>query len=74
MSIYSKELQTSRPLDSTPEAARTADIVNELNRQITAVLSEHPINIQRKKDGKNLANIITLRGPGIQIDVCTLHY
>ncbi|KAH7830929.1 putative cofactor-independent phosphoglycerate mutase [Monocercomonoides exilis] len=64
-----KPLLRSRPLDDTPEAKRTSEIINELSDTIYEILSQHPVNEERKKQNKNLANLISLRGPGIQITI-----
>lgn len=33
------------------------------------LLNDHPINLERKKQGKALANLVLLRGAGVRIDV-----
>ncbi len=52
------------PLDDTPEAARTADILNMIVSKSYDILKDHPINLQRIEDGENPANIIIPRGAG----------
>ncbi|KAA6398725.1 MAG: putative 2,3-bisphosphoglycerate-independent phosphoglycerate mutase [Streblomastix strix] len=64
-----KQLLQSQPLDKSAEALKTSQIINELQKGIIDALSDHPVNIERKKQNKNLANILLLRGPGIQIDI-----
>lgn len=54
----------SEPLNSGKEAKRTAKIVNEVVRRSKNILSSHPINKQREKEGKLSANIILTRGAG----------
>lgn len=57
-------LQVVKPLDDSPEAAHTAAVVNELSAEIQKRLADHPINQQRRAEGKNPANIVLLRGCG----------
>lgn len=59
-----------KPLDDTKEAAHTANVVNELSDVIRGILRSHPLNAERKKQGKAIANLVLLRGCGIRIDVC----
>lgn len=60
-----------KPLDDTKEAAHTANVVNELSDVIRGILRNHPLNAERLKQGKAIANLVLLRGCGIRIDV---HY
>ncbi len=46
-------------------AGKTAEVVNEIVMKAHSVLSKHPINRKRKKEGKPPANAILLRGAGI---------
>lgn len=57
--------QDPSPLDSTPEAARTAELVRMFSRKASSILSNHPVNIDRKKHGALPANFVLLRGPGM---------
>jgi len=59
-----------KPLDDTKEAAHTANVVNELSDVIRGILRSHPLNAERQKQGKAIANLVLLRGCGIRIDVC----
>lgn len=59
----------AEPLDDSEEAKNTAAVVNELSKQITRILVSHPINVKRAADGKNIANVVLLRGCGIRIEV-----
>jgi 2,3-bisphosphoglycerate-independent phosphoglycerate mutase len=52
------------PLDGTPEAGKTAKILNELIKKSYQILKDHPINLKREKNGENPANIILPRGAG----------
>lgn len=57
-----KKVNISIPLDNTPEAKRTAEIVNKLMRRIYEALSTSSINKERVKTGEPPANIVLLRG------------
>ncbi|MCX7788575.1 MAG: 2,3-bisphosphoglycerate-independent phosphoglycerate mutase [Spirochaetes bacterium] len=56
--------QDPTPLDSTPEAARTANLVREFSIKASRILSNHRVNLARKEEGSLPANFILLRGPG----------
>jgi 2,3-bisphosphoglycerate-independent phosphoglycerate mutase len=57
-----ERIHESKPL--VPEAKKTAEVVNEFVRRSAAILSKHPVNDQRVKDGLNPANVILPRSPG----------
>ncbi|CAM0147670.1 unnamed protein product [Urochloa decumbens] len=59
----------AEPLDDSEEAKNTAAVVNELSKEITRILVSHPINAKRAAEGKNIANVVLLRGCGIRIEV-----
>ena len=48
----------------TPEAAPTAELLNRLTRQSWNLLKDHPVNQQRRAQGKDAANSIWLWSPG----------
>lgn len=52
------------PIDGTPEAERTADIVNKLMRYFHEVLEKDPINAERVRRGLPPANAVLCRGAG----------
>ena len=52
----------SKPL--SPEAKKTAKIVNQFVKKSAAMLAASPVNMQRVKDGLPPANIILPRGAG----------
>lgn len=56
-------------LDDTDEAKHTAAVVNELSKEMSRILTSHPLNAQRAAEGKNIANVVLLRGCGIRIEV-----
>lgn len=51
-------------LDETTEALKTADILNQLVEKSYEVLKDHPLNLERVKNGEHPANIILPRGAG----------
>jgi len=58
------EAPACQPLDNSEEAKRTAEIVNKFIKEAHRILSDHPINIERRNEGKLEANYILLRGAG----------
>ncbi|MED6147145.1 hypothetical protein PIB30_041318 [Stylosanthes scabra] len=62
-------LLKAEALDDSDEARNTADVVNELSKEITKILVSHPVNATRAAQGKNIANVVLLRGCGIRIEV-----
>ncbi|KAL4448400.1 hypothetical protein ABPG75_005619 [Micractinium tetrahymenae] len=60
-------LQRSQALDGSPEAAHTAAVVNELSDCMRQVLEGHPVNEQRRAEGKPPANVVLLRGCGSRL-------
>ncbi|OHT06751.1 Metalloenzyme superfamily protein [Tritrichomonas foetus] len=64
-----KPLETSVPLDDTKEAIYTSKIVNALSNTLRKALENHPINKERVAEGKEPANVILLRGPGMRLNV-----
>lgn len=65
-------LWKAQPLDDSEEAERTAALVNELSTEISRILVSHPLNAKRAAEGKNIANVVLLRGCGIRIEVSSL--
>lgn len=57
----------ARPL--SPEAARTARVVNEFVRRSSEILSKHPINLERLREHLPAANVILPRGAGSTRDL-----
>ena len=60
-----KPLKKCVPLDSSPEAKKTAGIVNNLSEFLMKVLREHPLN----KELERPANAILFRGAGTLPDL-----
>ncbi len=52
------------PLDDSPEAAKTAELLNKFVETSYELLKDHPVNIERMNKGKNPANVILPRGVG----------
>lgn len=52
------------PEDDSKEAKFTAEICNEFVRQATAILKNHPVNLERKVRGEMPANSVLIRGAG----------
>jgi 2,3-bisphosphoglycerate-independent phosphoglycerate mutase len=50
--------------DDTPEAKRTADIVNSISKQVVSLLNDMPVNQDRRKQGLPPGNAILIRGAG----------
>jgi 2,3-bisphosphoglycerate-independent phosphoglycerate mutase len=50
--------------DDTPEAKRTADIVNSISKQVVDLLDDMPVNRERRKQGLLPGNAILIRGAG----------
>ncbi len=59
-----KPVKDVKPTSDDPAAARTAEIVNEFVRKVYGVLKDHPVNRERKRQGKPPANVILPRGAG----------
>ena len=53
-----------KPLDDTPEAAKTADILNKLVVKTYEMVKDHPVNLKRIEEGQHPANIVIPRGAG----------
>ena len=51
-------------LDDSPQATKTAGILNEVVEKSYHLLKNHPLNQERIKNGENPANIILPRGAG----------
>ncbi|WP_152395993.1 2,3-bisphosphoglycerate-independent phosphoglycerate mutase [Paenibacillus guangzhouensis] len=52
------------PLNATEEAVRTARILNAFLAKAHALLSDHPVNVERVEQGQQPANFILTRGAG----------
>ena len=61
-----------KPLEGTPEAERTADILNRLSEIYMETLKEHPENERRRKLGLPTADAVIFRGAGQLPDIKSL--
>jgi 2,3-bisphosphoglycerate-independent phosphoglycerate mutase len=52
------------PLDDSDEAVKSAALVNEFGFKTRQVLDPHPVNLQRRAQGKKPANFILMRDAG----------
>jgi len=67
-----KKVSEVYPLENTPEAEKTAKILNELTQYFHKVLKYHPLNVERKMAGLFPANIVLCRGAGRLPDLTPL--
>jgi len=59
------------PLDETPEAKLSADLVNEFTEQSLAILNQSKVNQKRNQEKKKALNSILLRDAGNRYPVAT---
>jgi len=52
------------PLDDSPEAVRSAALVNEFGFKTRQALDSHPVNLQRRRQAKKPANFVLMRDAG----------
>ena len=64
--LPSAKIMKCKPLDDEENTQYTANIVNEFLEKAYAVLSSHPVNIERIKHGLLPANYLLIRGAGIE--------
>lgn len=62
--MMGKKWTRVEPLDDTPESRKTAAILNKVVEKSYELLKEHPLNLERIKNGEPPANIILPRGAG----------
>ncbi|MDE1882021.1 MAG: hypothetical protein KGI89_15915, partial [Euryarchaeota archaeon] len=58
------QVRKVRPLDGTPAAARTADLVNLFVDRVPAILHDQQVNVRRRASGKLEANHLLMRDAG----------
>ncbi|WP_025729048.1 2,3-bisphosphoglycerate-independent phosphoglycerate mutase [Atopobacter phocae] len=58
----------AQPTDDTPEAEKTARILNKVLEVAYERFKEHPVNIEREENGELPANFIITRGAGQMTD------
>lgn len=59
-----KRVHVCEPTDDTPEAKRTAHILNTFVTRAHKILEKMPVNIERRKKGLPQANYLLVRGAG----------
>ncbi|MGQ9530312.1 MAG: 2,3-bisphosphoglycerate-independent phosphoglycerate mutase [Candidatus Bathycorpusculaceae bacterium] len=59
-----EKVRLIKPLDDSPEAKQTSQIVNELVQEFHNALKNHPLNKERIKEGLHPANAVLCRGAG----------
>ena len=59
-----------KALDGSPEAEKTADILNKLVAKSYEMTKDHPINLKRIEEGEAPANIIIPRGDSRRSSRC----
>lgn len=52
------------PLDDSPEASKTANLLNKFVETSYEILKDHPVNLKRIEEGENPANVVLPRGVG----------
>ncbi len=62
----------ARPLDETPEAARTAEVLNHLLELVARHLAAHPVNEARVAAGEPAANRVITRGAAAASQVASI--
>jgi 2,3-bisphosphoglycerate-independent phosphoglycerate mutase len=64
-----EKVQACVPLEKTEGAKRSAQLVNDFLARATAILDRAAVNVQRKKEGKKMANLLLLRDSSDHIPV-----
>lgn len=58
-----------KALNTSPSAAKTAQLVNEFSRKAREALKNHEVNVERQKKGLKPANMLLLRGCGVAMEI-----
>jgi 2,3-bisphosphoglycerate-independent phosphoglycerate mutase len=56
-------------IEGDPQAEFTSALIEELSEEFCKILTRHPINQQRIRDGLSPANLVLLRGAGQRLQV-----
>ncbi|MBI3998512.1 MAG: 2,3-bisphosphoglycerate-independent phosphoglycerate mutase [Armatimonadetes bacterium] len=64
LATFTDEVAESAPLDNSAEARIAAALVNEFTWKARAIMDAHPVNAQRRAEGKLPGNLILLRDGG----------
>ncbi|MDQ7843739.1 MAG: alkaline phosphatase family protein [Armatimonadota bacterium] len=59
-----REVMECTPLDDSPEAWISAELVNEFTRKSREIMDGHPVNQRRRAEGKPPGNVILVRDAG----------
>ncbi len=70
--LEDRPLLVSRADDNNLPNLRTAGLINKFTEMTTAILSEHPVNLERVERGEPPANVILSRGAGSVPDMSSL--
>ncbi|HLA24216.1 MAG TPA: alkaline phosphatase family protein [bacterium] len=62
--VAGSEVEECRPLDDSPEAWISSELVNEFTRKSREIMDAHPVNQRRRADGKMPGNAILVRDAG----------
>ena len=62
--VAGSEVEECRPLDDSPEAWISSELVNEFTRKSREIMDAHPVNQCRRADGKMPGNAILVRDAG----------
>ncbi|TKY49452.1 2,3-bisphosphoglycerate-independent phosphoglycerate mutase [Spatholobus suberectus] len=62
-------LLKAKALDDSHEARNTIVVVNELSKEIAKILVSYPVNAKCAAEGKNIANVVLLRGCDVRIKI-----
>lgn len=62
--VAGNEVDECKPLDDSPEAWISAELVNEFTRKSREVMDGHPVNRRRRAEGKMPGNAILVRDAG----------
>lgn len=57
-------LQEVRPLSPDPAAKKSAELLNWINIEAQTILKNHPVNMERREQGRPQANTLLMRGAG----------
>ncbi len=58
------DIPSCEPLNDSPEAVKSATLVNEFGFKTQQVLDAHPVNQLRRRQGKKAANFVLMRDAG----------
>ncbi|MEN3000079.1 MAG: 2,3-bisphosphoglycerate-independent phosphoglycerate mutase [Acidilobaceae archaeon] len=61
---FENRVAPSKPMDDSPEARLTAELVNEFTYKAIEILDSHEVNMRRAERGLPKGNAVLLRDPG----------